>query len=102
MSESEQKRRVPLSAEDRERMQYLGRAARSALREMGAIIERALGNKLSGEASPGFRLTPKGDRPQSFTDDDDEPLTGVWETCPGNTGCGCYDFDRGLCYEKPC
>ncbi len=96
---AEQKREVAISLEDRARMSRLYEEAAGRLEEMSLIVSRNLGLPSGNHVAKFQPITraPATDAPETQA-----TLTfkGAAIVCT-DTGCGCYEFDTGICFVCP-
>jgi len=102
--ENQQGRSVPLSDEDRYRMEKLHEEVEALLREMSLIMGRNLGVVPSTEAvgSQEFRIAPVDAVSATGAGVEDAPVRGGWDQHCRDDVCICYDYDKGLCCEGTC
>jgi hypothetical protein len=80
---------VTLAAEDRIRMSRLYEEVHTRLEEMAMITGRVLEMKTGGASQVHFRTLPSSVKGEF-------PAVEIVRTA---SGCGCYDYGRGACFE---
>jgi hypothetical protein len=87
-----------LSLEDRARLELLYEEVSGRLQEMALIVGRTLGLKNSEKATYSFRhVSAKKERASQPSKEQPVDFEGTEIICTP-AGCGCYDYDEGLCF----